>query len=255
MDDIRASLSRTKNKFKQRLTERKRKPDGTGANPGEGRAVPTNPLPQPEPDAIVDESHNIEGDSANAAGERASSTVRPPRSDGPESGQALGIDNRQEGGEADVDGGEASQKGLYLYPDVGVAVGGGRSGELEAVDPSPSIPSNLHDVEPGSTWTRLFLLLSLIVPSDNVDTPALPDHVPEVVRPDESLEPSAVADENKSNAKPTVSPMAELLREVRDSPGGYGLFKSVAKSLCSILDNCAVWSPSRTLVSRCLCSF
>jgi len=82
--------------------------------------------------------------------------------------------------------------------------------------------------------------LSLIVPSGNLDTPALPDHGPEVVRPDESLEPSAAADEENPNSKPTASPTAELLREVRDSPGGYGLLKSVAKSICSILDNCEV---------------
>ena len=95
-------------------------------------------------------------------------------------------------------------------------------------------------------------MLSLTVPSENVDNPALPDHGPEVIRPAESLEPSAVVDKKKSNSKPTASPTAELLREVRDSPGGYGLLKSVAASLCSILDNCEVWPPSRTLVSQCL---
>jgi len=82
--------------------------------------------------------------------------------------------------------------------------------------------------------------LYLIVLSNDVDTSAPPDHGPEVVRPDESLEPSAAADEEKSNSKPTASPTAELLREVRDSLGGYALLKFVAKSLCSILDNCEV---------------
>jgi len=98
------------------------------------------------------------------------------------------------------------------------------------------------------------LVLSLIAPSDNVDAFVLPNYGPEAVRPDESLEPSA-ADEKKSNPKPTASPTAKLLRELRDSPGGYGLLKSVAKSLCSTLDNCEVWPPSCTLLSRCSRSF
>jgi len=151
MDNIRASLSRTKKKFKQQLTGRKRKPDGTGANPGEGKVDSTSSLPQPEPHAIADESHDLEGDRADAAGEQASSTVRPAQPDGPESVPARGNDNRQEGREADADGGETSQKGSYPYPDVEVSVGSGRSGELEAVGPSPSTPSISHAVEPDST--------------------------------------------------------------------------------------------------------
>ena len=151
MGNIQSSLSKMKNKFKQRLTGRKRRPDGTGANPGEGRADTTNPPPQPDPHAIADESHDLEGDGANAAGEQASSTVRPPQPDGPESVPARGNNNRQEGGEADVDGGEASEKDSHPNP-----VGGGRSGELEAVDPSPSTPSISHGAEPNGTWTWLF---------------------------------------------------------------------------------------------------
>jgi len=151
MGNIQSSLSKMKNKFKQRFAGRKRRPDGTGANPGEGRADPLNPPPQPEPHAIADESHDLEGDGADAAGERPSSTVRPPQPDGPESVPARGNDNRQEGGEADADGGETSQKGSYPYPDVEVTVGSGRSGELEAVGPFPSTPSISHGVEPDST--------------------------------------------------------------------------------------------------------
>jgi len=243
-----------KKKFKQQLTGKKHRPDGTGANPGEETPDSTSSLPQPNPHVVADESHK-KRDRADAAGERASSTVRPPQPDGPESVPARGNDNRQEGEEADVDEREASQKDSHPNPDVEVMVGSGRSGELEAVDPSPSTPSISHGAEPDGTWTWLFWFLSLIAPSDNVDTSALPNHGPEAVRPDESLEPSAAADDKKSNPKPTASPTAELLREVRDSPGGYGLLKCVAKSLCSILDNCEVWPPSRTLVSRCSRSF
>ena len=250
MDDIQASLSKMKKKFKQGLTGRKCKPDGTGDSPGERTHVSTSSLPQPDPHVVADESHDQEGNGVGAAGERASSAVRP-QPDGPESVPARGSDNRQEGGEVDVDGGEASQKDSYPNPDIEVMVGSGRCGELEGVHSSPSTPSISRGTQSDSTWTRLFWLLSLIVPSDKVDTSALPDRGPEVICPDKSLEPNAAADEEKPNSKPTASPTAESLREVRDSPGGYGLLKSVAASLCSILDNCEVCSPSCTLVSRC----
>jgi len=91
-------------------------------------------------------------------------------------------------------------------------------------------------------------LLPLIVPSDNVFTPPVPDYGPEVVRPDETHEPSAAANEKKSDCKPAASATAELLRRVKDSLGGFGLLKSVATSLCSILDNCEVWPPSAYLI-------
>ena len=255
MDDIQGSLSKMKKKFKQRLTGKKHKPDGTGASPGEETPDSTSSLPQPDPHVVADESNDQEGDRADAAGERAPSTVRPPQPDGPESVPARGNDNRQEGVEAGVDGEEADQNDSHPCSDVEVAVGSGRSGELEAVDPSPSTPSISHGAEPGGTWTWLFWFLFLIALSDNVDTSALPNRGPEAVRPDESLEPGTAADEEKSNPKPMASPTAELLREVRDSPGGYGSLKSVAKSLCSILDSCEVWPPSRALVSRCSWSF
>jgi len=147
MDDIRASLSKIKKKFKQRLTGRKRKPDGMGANSGEETPDSTSSFPQPEPHAIADESHDLEEDRVDAAGERASSTVRLPQQDRPESVPARGNDNRQEGGEGDIDGGEASQKDSQQNP-----VECERGGELEAVDLSPST-SISHGAEPDSTWT------------------------------------------------------------------------------------------------------
>jgi len=83
-------------------------------------------------------------------------------------------------------------------------------------------------------------LLHLIVPSDNVVTSAPPDSGSEVVRPNETLETSADADENESNCKSTVSAAVELLRGVRDSPGAFGPLKSIAGSLGVVLDNCKV---------------
>jgi len=100
---------------------------------------------------------------------------------------------------------------------------------------------------------RLFWLLPLIVPSDNVDTSALPNYGPEVVRPDQTLEPSVSVDEKKLNCKFTTA--TELLRGVRDSAGAFGPLKSIARSLYFILGNCEVWLPSRTLNSQCLQSF
>jgi len=150
MDKIQASLSKTKEKLKQRLTGRKRRPGETEANPTEERADSTTSPPQPELHVVADENRDQERDRADAAEEPASSTDRLPQPDGPESVLARGNDNGQEGGDADVDGGEASQKDLHPHPDVGVAVGGVRSGELEGVHPSPSTPIS-RGVEPDST--------------------------------------------------------------------------------------------------------
>jgi len=151
MDDVRHSLSKTKKKIKHLLTGRKRKPDGTGPNPdGEG-ADSTTSLPQPEPHVVADESRDREEDKADAAGVRASSTDRPPQPDGPESVPARGDDNGQDGGEVDVDEGEAGQKDSHPRPDVEVAVGDVHGGELERVYPSPSTTSISRGVEPDST--------------------------------------------------------------------------------------------------------
>jgi len=72
---------------------------------------------------------------------------------------------------------------------------------------------------------------------------AIPENVPEVPRPDESVEPSAAADKSKSNWKSTASATAKLLlRGVRDSADAFGPLKSVAGGLCFILESCEVWS-------------
>ena len=58
---------------------------------------------------------------------------------------------------------------------------------------------------------------------------------------DESVEPSAVPNENKSDWKSTASASAKLLlRGVRDSADAFGPLKSVASGLCFILENCEV---------------
>ena len=78
-----------------------------------------------------------------------------------------------------------------------------------------------------------------------MDISTVPDHVLATLRHDESGEPSAAADEKKSNWKSTASATAKLLlRGVRDTADAFGPLKSVAGGLCFILENCEVWSPS-----------
>jgi len=141
MDDIRGSLSKMKKRFKHRLAGGKRKPDGTGANPGGEGTDSTSSLPQPDLRVVASESYGGEGDKADAVGEQVFSTGPPPQPDGSESVPARGDDNVQEEGEAGVDGEEASQRHSHPHPDVEIAVGSGRSGEPEGVHLSPSIPS------------------------------------------------------------------------------------------------------------------
>jgi len=148
MEDIRGSLSKVKKKFKHRLTGRKPKPDGTEVNLGEEGAGPASPLPQPEPHVITGASDDREGDRVNVAGQRVSSTDGPPRPAESESVPARRTDNGKEREEADVDGGEAGQSHSHPQPNIEVAVGSGRSGELEGVSPSPSIPLISHSGNP-----------------------------------------------------------------------------------------------------------
>jgi len=136
-----------KKKVKHRLIG-KRRPGRTGANLGGERTDSTSSLPQLGPHVVAGEGYDREGDRANAAGERVFSTDLPPQSAEPESVPARENDNGQE--EAGVDGKEASQRHSYPHPDVEVAVGSGRSGELEGVHPSPSTPSISHGGKPDS---------------------------------------------------------------------------------------------------------
>ena len=78
-------------------------------------------------------------------------------------------------------------------------------------------------------------------------TSAAPDNAPEVLLPDESVQPSAAVDENKLDRNPTASATVKLLRGVRDSAGASTPLKSIAESLCYLLENCEVRPPSRTL--------
>jgi len=62
---------------------------------------------------------------------------------------------------------------------------------------------------------------------------------------DERVQPSAAADENKSDWKSTASASAKLLlRGARDSADAFPPLKSIAGGLCFILDNCEVRPPA-----------
>jgi len=243
-----------KKKLKHRLTGGKRKPGETAANPDGERTDSMSSLPQPEPHAVAGKSYGREGDRANVAGERDFVTDPPPQPAEPESVSAREGDNGQGGEVADVDGGEASQRHSHPHPDVEVGVESGCSRGPEGVHPSPSTPSISHGGKLDGMWTWSFLLLSLTIPSDNIDAPAIPDHGPDVVRPDESLEPGAAADEKEPSCKSAASATAELLRGVRDSTSAFGPLRSIAGSLCLILDNYEVW-PRRTSGPQCLRPF
>ena len=223
---IRDSFSRLKKKLKHPLTGIKRKSDKTGADSGGERVDSASSLSQLEPSVVTGGSHAKEGRGANANERQVGSTDQPP-----ESVQTRGSEGDQEGGGVDLDRREASQAHPHSHFDVEVGVGSGPSrkgdgvdGEkVEQVEPSPSAPPTSHDREPDGMRIPLFQSLPLIVPSDDIGTPAIPDHdVPEVLRPDESG-PRTAVDENKPDWKSFVSVTTELLRGVKDGP-----LKSVA---------------------------
>ena len=80
-------------------------------------------------------------------------------------------------------------------------------------------------------------------------TSTIPDHAPEVLHLDESVEPSAGADKNGSNSG---SPTAKTLCGVRDSTNAFGPLRSIAGALYSILENHDVCHPSCMSNLQCL---
>ena len=245
---IRDSFSRSKKKFKHLLAGRKRKSGGTGTETGGESVSSVGSLLRPVSHIVAGGSHDLDDDRASAD-RRQSSADRLPQQDEPESVLVRGSETDQEGRDVGLDRGEASQVHPHPHSDVEVGVGSGPSGKgdgidgekVERVEPSPSAPPTSRDGEPDGMRIPLFQSMPLIIPSDDVGTPAVPDHdVPEVLRPDES-EPSAAVDENKPDWKSSVSATTELLRGVKDGP-----LKSVATRLRFILENCEVWSSSYT---------
>ena len=122
---------------------------------------------------------------------------------------------------------------LRLWWEVGLVK---KSGEFIPLHPLQS-----HPLESPPVREQVFPLLYLTVPLDSVDASAVPDHVPEDNRLNETVDPSTTANENKSDWRSTASATAKLLlRGVRDSADAFGPLKSVAGGLCFILENCEV---------------
>ena len=228
MDGILNSLTKQGKKLKHRLRGKEYKPDKRESNAAGEVVDSLGSLLRPEPRV--------------AAGGH----------DGEESGISTGgSDEVQKRREADVDEEEVGHSHSHLDPDVKVTAGSGPSQEVEQVYPSPPIPSIPPTGElADSTRKFSFQLLYLIVPSDNADASAIPDHVLEGVPSDKTTEPSTATNENKSNWRSTTSAAAKLLlRGVRDSADAFGPLKSVAGGLCFILENREV-RPSPSAIDK-----
>ena len=237
MDRVRNSFSRFKKDLKHRFKERKRKPDRAGTDAAGERDESSGSLLRPGPH-IAASGHDGEGSRTSSDEQQIRSRDRSPQPEPMPAGE--GSNDLQER-EADVDEKEVSESASRLDPDIEVAAGSEPSQEVEQVYSSTSTPSI-----PGQPdGMKIFSpqLLCLIVPSDDSDIFAIPD-VPGDLRPNESAEPTAAADDSeKSNWKSTASAMAKLLlRGVSDSADAFGPLKSVAGGLCSILENCEVRS-------------
>jgi hypothetical protein len=239
-------FSKLKKKVKHRLAGGKHKPGRTGPDAGGETIDAAGSLPRPEPHVVVGGGSDQGGSGANAVGEQVFPANQPLRPGEPVLAPGGGGEDDQGGGEAGVDGREGSQR-------RSVGSGPGRDGDgadggtVEQVHPSPSTPPLVQSGNPDGTRTQLFWFQPLIVPSNNVlDTSTAPDHVPGVLGPDKTVESNVTPDEKKSDWKSTASATAKLLlRGVRDSSDAFGPLKSVASSLCFILENCKVRSSSR----------
>ena len=225
MDNFFDSVTRKGRKVKERLRGKKGKRDKSGTSAAEENLRSSSSFLRPVPP--------IAAGGRDGGGSRASTDTQQihsrDRSPLPETVPV--------GGEKEADAGEmiASQGYSSLEPNIETAEGGGPSPmEVGPLVPSPSTPI-MHGGKPESTWTRLFHLLYLIVPSDSTEPPATPDQVLEVVEPDES---GPTASKEKSDWKSAaVSTAKLLLRGVRDSADAFGPLKSVAGGLCFVLEN------------------
>jgi len=143
--DTRRQFSKLKKKLKDKLTGRKREPDGIGTGSEGERPDSTSSLPRPELHVAV-------------GGVRAD---RPLLPDEPGSVSTDESEKDRKGRGADVNRGEVSRSRSHLPPDVEVGVrcesGPGREGndaDRERVERgylSPSVTPTLHSEEPDST--------------------------------------------------------------------------------------------------------
>jgi hypothetical protein len=118
--------------------------------------------------------------------------------------------------------------------------------EANPVDPSPapSVPSISHGGEPGSTTLpTLPQPPPVTVSLSDADSPPILDHVWEPSKSSTHLLDPGVTSEDTPNRNPASSTaIISILRGVGESSEAYPPLKSVARSLCVILDNCEVRS-------------
>ena len=229
----------------------------TGANASGDTVDTASSLPRPVPHIAASGSHNREDNRGGADKQQIRSADRSPTPGVPEPVPARRSNDSQMGVEEDADGGEVSQRYLHPCPDmVGSEPdqkGNGADGEeVGRVYPTSSTPSFTHIGKPGGMRTWLFQLPPLIILSENTGTSTGPNHLPEVLHPNESSELSAAADDDKLDWKSTASATAKLLlRWAKDSADAFGPLKSVTGSLCFILENFEV-CPLYTNFLQCL---
>ena len=235
MDDIRKSFSKLKKDFKHRVGGKKQASDRAGANTAGERVSSSGSFLRPDPRIAVGGYDGEEGRiSANVS--RIHSRDPSPHPEPVPADKGCLDDSRRE---VDVDGNEVTRKHSSLEdPDtVGSVPGQEIKRASSPQSPAPIPPKQ----EPDSTQTLSLRLLHLTTHLGDTGAPAVPDHKPRDLGPDEDAEPSAATNENKSNWKSTAFATAKLLlRGVRDAADAFGPLKSVAGGLCFILENCEV---------------
>ena len=219
-------------------------PETGEADTGRDGTDGTGLLPQPEPSLIAKggRTRSQPGNEADTGGGLVDSTDPLPHSDDP--GSVLVSESAHDdrgGGEATIEGREVGERDSHLHPGVEGVVESGLSQEGNDVDVKKAGQIN----SPPSDHTPFQPLSLAAAPSDDIDSPPVPDRVQEVLGVSER-EPGA-EEEDESDWKSAASATAELfLRTVKETSNGYPPLKSIAECLYFILKNCEVWPPSRT---------
>jgi len=195
--DMREAFSRLRKKIPR--SGSKRKPDRTGADTSGERADAMGSPPPSDHHLVVGGG---QGRRASTDGWLAHLMDRPQQTNYPEPVPARVSETDRGGREAGVDGGEISQRHR-----VGPGSRPSRDGKdvdtegVGRVYLSPSTPSDPHSGKPNSTRTRLFHVLPLIAPSENVGASTIPDRV----------QPSATVDEDGLNWKSGTRGLSSVL--------------------------------------------
>ena len=238
MDDIRKSFSNLKKDFKHRLRGKKHAPDRAETNIAGERVSSSASLLRPDSRVAVS-GHDGEGGRINADVSQVHLGDPSPHPE-PVPADEDRLDHPQRE-EVDVDEKEVTRRHSSLDPGVKDAAGSSPGRKIKRTSSLPSVTSIPPKQEPDRTSMPSPQPLCLTVHLDNAGIPAVPDSVPQDLRPDENAEPSAGANEKKSSWKSTTIATAKLLlRGVRDSSDAFGPLKSVAGGLCFILENCEV---------------